>query len=87
MWCVKRSEFHAQSSTYSGKVSRENTFANFEVLWLFAKVFYAKFGDVASFGAKVFSVKIVFTINSRKFSSSKVSRYTVSELPTLTHSA
>ena len=23
---------------------------NFEVLWLFAKVFSAKFGDVASFG-------------------------------------
>ena len=33
---------------YSGKLSREKTFANFTVLWLFAKVFFAKFGGVAS---------------------------------------
>ena len=32
----------------SGKLSREITFTNFAVLWLFAKVFYAKFGGVAS---------------------------------------
>ena len=36
---------------YSGKLSREKTFTNFTVLWLFAKVFFTKFGDVASFGA------------------------------------
>ena len=36
---------------YSGKLSREKTFANFLVLWLFAKVFSAKFGVVAPFGA------------------------------------
>ena len=35
---------------YSEKVSREKTSANFVVLWLFMKVFSAKFGDVASFG-------------------------------------
>ena len=35
---------------YSGKCSREKTFTNFAVLWLFAKVFSAKFGGVASFG-------------------------------------
>ena len=35
---------------YSGKLSREKTFVNFAVLWLFAKVFSAKFGDVLSFG-------------------------------------
>ena len=29
---------------YSGKLSREKTFANFTVLWLYAKVFSAKFG-------------------------------------------
>ena len=94
---------------YSGKLSREKTLANFAVLWLFAKVFSTKFGDVASFGAaevsnlrkfspqksyfspirksflheiwgcgvlwrsrseqsaKVFSTKIVFFTNSRKF--------------------
>ena len=36
---------------YSGKLSREKTFTNFTVLWLFEKVFFAKFVDVASFGA------------------------------------
>ena len=52
---------------YCGKLSREKTFiTNFEVLWLFAKVFCAKFGGVASFGstseqsAKVFSAKVCF---------------------------
>ena len=39
------------SISYSGKLSREKTFANFAVLWLFTKVFYAKFGGVVSFGA------------------------------------
>ena len=29
---------------YSGKLSREKTFTNFTVLWLYAKVFSAKFG-------------------------------------------
>ena len=39
---------------------------NFEILWLFMKVFSAKFGDLASFGedreqfAEVFSAKILF---------------------------
>ena len=32
---------------YSGKLSREKTCMNFVVLWLFAKVFSAKFGGVA----------------------------------------
>ena len=36
---------------YSRKLLREKTFANFVVLWLFAKIFSAKFGGVASFGA------------------------------------
>ena len=38
---------------YSRKLLREKTFANFEVLWLFAKVFFAKFGGVASIVAQV----------------------------------
>ena len=29
---------------YSGKLSREKTFVNFAVLWLFVEVFSAKFG-------------------------------------------
>ena len=36
---------------YSGKLSREKTFANFAVLWLFMKVFSTKFWGVLSFGA------------------------------------
>ena len=36
---------------YSGKLSREKTFVNFAILWLFVKVFSAKFGSMASFGA------------------------------------
>ena len=34
---------------YSGKLLREKTFANFEVLWLFAKVFSAQFGGCGVF--------------------------------------
>ena len=30
------------------KLSREKTFANFEVLWLFTKIFFVTFGDIAS---------------------------------------
>ena len=30
---------------YSGKLSKEKTFANFAVLWLYAKVFFVKFGS------------------------------------------
>ena len=35
---------------YSGKLSREKTFANFMVLWLFTKVFSTNFGSMVSFG-------------------------------------
>ena len=54
---------HLNRVLYSGKLSREKTFTNFEVLWLFTKFFSAKFRGVASFGgtceqfAKVFSHK------------------------------
>ena len=71
---------HEPYILYSGKLLREKTFVNFTVLWLFAKFFSAKFGDVVFFGAaqasnpqKVFSTKIIFFTNSRKFSPSKVS--------------
>ena len=50
------------------------------VLWLFTKVFSAKFGSVASFAvAKESNPRkfFVFLTNSRKFSPLKVSRYTV----------
>ena len=46
------------------------------VLWLFAKVFSAKFEGVASFGTAKVSNSRKFS-NSCKFSPSKVSRYTV----------
>ena len=38
------------SLSYSGKLSGEKTFVNLVVLWLFVKVFSAKFGGVMSFG-------------------------------------
>ena len=49
VWCMVG---HLQSLSpshhipYSGKLSREKTFMNFEVLLLFAKVFSMKFGGV-----------------------------------------
>ena len=49
------------SLSYSGKLSGERTFANLTVLWLFTKVFSAKFGGVMSFGTAKVS-------NPRKFS-------------------
>ena len=67
----------------SGKLSREKTFVNFTVSWLYVKVFSAKFGawhlwhGKSEQSAKVFSAKIVFFTNLRKCSPSKVSRYTV----------
>ena len=65
------------------ETSREKTFTNFVVLWLYAMVFSAKFGawclwrSKSEQSVKVFSAKIVFFTNSRKFSPSKVSCYTV----------
>ena len=50
---------------YSGKLSREKTFTNFTVLWLFAKVIPVKFGGMASFGTAKAS-------NPRKFSPQKL---------------
>ena len=49
---------------YSGKLLREKTFTNSTVLWLFMKVFSAKFGGMASFGTAKVS-------NLRKFSLQK----------------
>ena len=49
---------------YSGKLSWEKTFANFAVLLLFAKVFFATFEGVVFFGAAKAS-------NLRKFSPRK----------------
>ena len=68
---------------YSGKLSREKTFINFTVWWLFTKVFLWNLGVwhlwhcKSKQSTKVFSVKIVVFTNSRKFSKSKVFRYTV----------
>ena len=69
---------------YSGKLSREKTFMNFMVLWLFAKVFSTKFGGMASFGAAKVSNPQKFSLRKSYFSpihesffASKVSRYKV----------
>ena len=66
---------------YSGKLSGEKTFMNFAVLWLYTKVFSAKFGAWHPLAQQKraihesFLCEIVFF--TRKFSPSKVSHYTV----------
>ena len=45
----KSQEFVNIKIPYSGKLLWEKTFANFAVLWLFAKVFSVKFGGVMFF--------------------------------------
>ena len=65
-------------SLESRKLSREKTLANFVVLRIFVKVFSVKFRGIVAIGSaceqsvKVFFVKIVFSTNLQKFSSSKV---------------
>ena len=59
---------------------------NFKVLWLFAKVFSAKFGGMAFFSGaseqptKVLLMKIFFPPTHERFFPTKVSRYTVFRL-------
>ena len=55
---------------YSEKLSREKTFANFAVLWLWQKRAIRE----------SFSAKIIFFTNSRKFSPLKVYLYTVTRV-------
>ena len=74
---------------YSGRLSREKTFTNFTVLWLYAKVFSAKFWAWHPLARQKWAIRrsflceIVFFTNSRKFSPSKVPRYTVFKLALL----
>ena len=44
---VLYSEKLLRGKTFEGKTFKEKTSTNFEVLWLFGKVFSVKFGDVA----------------------------------------
>ena len=69
---------------YSGKLSREKTFADFEVWDPSAKVFSMKFWGMPHplmFGfkqsMKVFSVEFSLPMDPRKLSSSKVYHYMV----------
>ena len=68
---------------YSGKLSREKTFVNFVVLWLYAKVFSVKFEawhplalQKRAIRESILRENRIFT-NSQKFSPSKVSRYMI----------
>ena len=73
---------------YSWELSREKTFVDFKVLWLFAKVFSVKFGGVASFsGISEQSAKQKFT-NLLNLFPAKVFRYIVcwDTLSSLTYS-
>jgi len=71
---------------YSGKLSREKTFANFAVLWLYAKVFSTKFGAWHPLAWQKWAIRESFLrenrlfTNSWKFSPSKVYSYTVYHL-------
>lgn len=53
-----------------GKLSREKSLVNFEVFWLFLKVFFTNFGGMASFGGtskqltEIFTVKIIFSLKN-----------------------
>ena len=52
---------------YRGKLSREKTFPNFKVLWLFTKVFSAKFGGVVLYGSTSKQFTKVFFCNNLIF--------------------
>ena len=60
-WCCM------QQLPYSGKLSREQTFVNCVVLWLFAKVFSTKFWGVASFGTAKASNPWNFSLRNHLF--------------------
>ena len=65
---------------YSGKLSRQKNFLDFEVLWLFMKVFSTKFGGMTSFGGTIggTSKQSTNVLSSlQKFSPAKVSCYMV----------
>ena len=80
--CVNSSGIMASiydlSVSCSRKCLREKTFANFEVLCLFAKFWgVPSVGSTSGQSMKVFSAKIIFSANSWTFSPSKVLHYTV----------
>ena len=72
---------HSSKVLYSEKLSREKTFINFVVLWLFTKVFSAKFGGMASFGtakaSNQWKFSPYFSLIYKSFSPSKVACCTV----------
>lgn len=67
-----------------GKLSRDKSFVNFEVFWLFLKVFFTKLGGMASFGGTskeltgIFSVKIIFSLKNFPLYGCK---FTITALP------
>ena len=79
LWYVSRHTYTCFSLflavvLYSGKLSREKTFVNFAVLWLFAKKRKKFWGcgilwySTSEQSTKVFSMKILCSTNSQKFS-------------------
>ena len=59
--------------TVQWELLREKTFMNFAVLWLFGKVFSAKFGSVVSFGTAKASNPRKFSLQKSGFLSRKFS--------------
>ena len=69
---------HLVHVPYSEKLSRQKTFVNFTVLWLFAQVFSAKFGGAAPLVLQKRAIHGSFLCENRIFHQfTKVSRYTV----------
>ena len=62
---------------HNGKLSREKSFTNFAVLWLFMEIWGC---GVLWRSTSKQAAKIVFFTNSQKFSLLKVSHYTVKTL-------
>ena len=68
MWMYMQ---QTQAILYSGKLLREKTFANFEVLSLFAKVSSVKFWGMASFGGIIGGTLVASASTPQKFSPQK----------------
>ena len=68
MCCISLIRRCPQIILYSRKLSRNKTFTNFAVLWLFAKVLFTKFGGMVSFGVAKVSNLWKFSLQKSYFS-------------------
>ena len=64
-------DMHAYSIPYSGKLLKEKTFENFAVLWLYAKVFFAKFGAWRPLALQKRAIRESFLCKNHIFTNSR----------------